>query len=84
MKLTLVNFETMVYYLPDAETKVIVDASSIGLGATLSQKQKSGWIHTSSICIENIKSNRTEIFKNWKRELSSIMGVKEIPLLYLW
>ena len=42
MKLTSVNFETLVYYIADAETKVIVDASSIGLGATLSQKQKSG------------------------------------------
>ena len=32
----------MAYYIPDAETKIIVDASPIGLGAILSQKQKIG------------------------------------------
>ena len=29
-------------YIPDAETKVIVDASPIGFGAILSQSQKTG------------------------------------------
>ena len=42
LKLGLVNSEAMAYYIPDAETKVIVDASPIGLGAILSQKQKTG------------------------------------------
>ena len=42
MKLALVDFEKMAYYIPDAETKIIVDASPIGLGAILSQKQKIG------------------------------------------
>ena len=32
----------MTYYIPDAETKVTVDASPIGLGAILSQEQKTG------------------------------------------
>ena len=32
----------MAYYIPDAETKLIVDASPIGLGAILSQKQTTG------------------------------------------
>ena len=42
LKLALVNSETMAYYIPDAETKVVVDASPIGLGAILSQKKKTG------------------------------------------
>ena len=42
LKLALVNSKTMAYYIPDTETKVIVDASPIGLGAILSQKQKTG------------------------------------------
>lgn len=33
---------TMAYYQPRAETKVIVDASSVGPGAILKQKQKDG------------------------------------------
>ena len=37
----LVSSETMAYYVPDAKTKVIVDASPIVLGA-IPQKQKTG------------------------------------------
>ena len=36
------NAETMAYYRPNAETRVIVDASLVGLGAILVQKQKDG------------------------------------------
>lgn len=32
----------MVYYQPKAETKVIVDASAVGQGAFLTQRQKDG------------------------------------------
>ena len=42
MKLALANSETMAYYVPDTATNVIVDASPIGIGAILSQKQKTG------------------------------------------
>ena len=37
----VVSSETMAYYVPDAKTKVIVNASPIVLGA-ISQKQKTG------------------------------------------
>ena len=32
----------MCYYQPNADTKVIVDASPVGLGAILTQKQEDG------------------------------------------
>ena len=42
LKLALVNSEIMAYYIPDAETKAVVDASPIRLGAILSQKKETG------------------------------------------
>ena len=42
LKLALANSQTMAYYIPDAEKKVIVDALPIRLGAILSQEQKTG------------------------------------------
>ncbi len=42
LKESLTNADTMAYYQPHAETKVIVDASPVGLGAILSQKQQDG------------------------------------------
>ena len=46
LKLALVNSKTTAYYIPDTETKVIVVASPIRLGAVLSQKQKTGEFRT--------------------------------------
>ena len=48
----------MAYCIPDAETKVIVDALPIGLKTILSQNQKTGEFRPST-CIKSIKSNRT-------------------------
>ena len=42
LKLALANSETMAYYIPNTETKVIVDVSPIGLGAISSQKKRTG------------------------------------------
>ena len=42
LKELLTNAETMAYYNPKAETKIIVDASPTGLGAILTQKQQNG------------------------------------------
>ena len=39
-KVVLTDCETTVYFTWDAETKVIVDASPVDLGATLSYKSK--------------------------------------------
>lgn len=39
LKRRLTHASAMAYYDPDADTKVIVDASPVGLGAVLSQKQ---------------------------------------------
>ena len=42
LKLSLMNANTMAYYRPNAETRVIVDASPVGLGAILVQTQENG------------------------------------------
>ena len=42
LKECLTEAGTMAYYQPKAETKVIVDASPVGLGAILTQRQKDG------------------------------------------
>ena len=42
LKSALVNSEPVAYYIPDAATNVMVDASPIVLGAILSQKKKTG------------------------------------------
>ena len=42
LKESLTNASTMCYYQPNADTKVIVDASPVGLGAILTQKQEDG------------------------------------------
>ena len=42
LKDQLINAEVMAFYNPDAETRLIVDASLVGLGTILSQKQDDG------------------------------------------
>ncbi|XP_065064039.1 uncharacterized protein K02A2.6-like [Rhopilema esculentum] len=42
LKESLTNASTMAYYQPHADTEVIVDASPVGLGAILTQKQQDG------------------------------------------
>ena len=42
LKQALVSAETLAYYNPKAETRIIVDASPVGLGAIMSQKQGDG------------------------------------------
>ena len=42
LKEALKNAETMAYYNPHAETKITVDASPVGLGAILTQRQEDG------------------------------------------
>ena len=42
LKDQLISAEVMAFYNPDAETRLIVDASPVGLGATLAQKQDDG------------------------------------------
>lgn len=42
LKRLLASAKTLAYYDKEAETQVIVDASPVGLGGILSQKQKDG------------------------------------------
>ena len=43
LKETLASGETLAYYDNDAKTRVIADASPIGLGAVLVQEQNGNW-----------------------------------------
>ena len=45
LKETLTSAQVMSYYNPDAETRITVDASPVGLGAILEQKQQDGHFH---------------------------------------
>ena len=42
LKQALISAETLAYYNPKAETRIIVDANPVGLGAIMSQKQADG------------------------------------------
>ena len=42
LKDQLISAEVMAFYNPDAETRLIIDASPVGLGAILAQKQDDG------------------------------------------
>ena len=58
LKDQLISAEVMAFYNPDAETRLIVDASPVGLGAILVQKQDdSGWrpISYGSHALDNVQ-----------------------------
>lgn len=45
IKALLNNAESMAYYNPTAQIKIIVDANPVGIGAILTQKQLSSTFH---------------------------------------
>ena len=45
IKALLTNAESMTYYNPTAQIKIIVDANPVGIGAILTQKQLNSTFH---------------------------------------
>ena len=68
LKESLTNASTMCYYQPNADTKVIVDASPVGLGAILTQKQEDGKFKPVAYASHALKTNDGYIAASLKIE----------------
>ena len=73
LKQSLTNASTMAYYQPHAVTKVIVDASPVGLGAILTQKQEDGQFKP-AVCASHALSTTEQRYSQTEREGLAAFG----------
>ena len=59
LKRLLLSSETLAFFDPDAYTEIITDASPVGLGAVILQKQKDGHMHPVDYASRSLKSAET-------------------------
>ena len=69
---SIARAETLGYLDKDAPTLVIADASPVGLGAVLTQKQRNG------------DRNREKIFADRERGAGARMGLRKVPSQCVW
>ncbi len=83
MKKLLVNSKVMAYYNVDAEIRLIVDASPVGLGAIFTQKQQDGSYRPVSYANRSLTDVKCRYSQTEKEALTLVSGCERFKL-YLY
>ena len=83
LKAAMAKANTLAFFVKDATTKVVADASPIGLGAVLLQEQNGREV---PVCYASRSPDSlwTALFPNRKGGIISCMGLWKIPCLPIW
>ena len=74
LKILLINAETLAFYIPEAPTKVIVDASKEGAGVILSQKQPDGEYRAVAYCSKAFTPVESRYSQTEREALAVLFG----------
>ena len=83
LKLLLASAKTLAYYNKDDETQVIVDASPVGLGAILSQRQNDGFFRPVLYASRTLTDVEQRYFQTERQALTVVWGCERFHL-YLY
>ena len=83
LKNAMTSAEVMAYYDPDAETRIICDASPVGLGSILEQKHGDNF-RPVAYASRTLKCSRETLFANRTRSVRNNVEYREISSIFVW